>query len=79
MVAETDPIVLKLRPALWRIVVASELFNPKQIRNITVKGSSSLKGAIDAAIHTDAYEDFQKEFPNCAVAKAELLGQIDNA
>lgn len=79
MVAENDPIVLKLKPALWRIVIASELFNPKQIRNITVKGSSSLMGAIDSAIHTKAFEDFRQEFPNCAVAKAELLGQIDNA
>lgn len=78
MAAETEPIALKLKPCLWRIIVSDDLLNPKRVRNITVKGSSSLKGAIDSAMHTDSFEDFHKEFPLCAIAKAEFIGLVDN-
>jgi hypothetical protein len=74
-----EPIALKLKPCLWRVIVQDDLLNPKRVRNITVKGSSTLKGALDAAMNTDAYDDFKKEFPLCAVGNAQFMGLIDNA
>lgn len=76
---ENKPIALKFKPCLWRIVLQDDLLNPKRVRNITVKGALTLKDALDAAIDTDAYDDFRKEFPLCAVGNAQFMGLIDNA
>lgn len=78
MVAETDPIALRLKPALWRVKVVDDLFSPKMVRNITVKGMSSIKAAVDAAVNGDGFEDFKKQFPLCAIAVCEFIGVLDN-
>lgn len=74
----SDPIIpLVLKPNLWRVIISNDLLNPTRVRNITIKGASSARGAIDTALHTDSFEDFKKEFPLCTVAKVEFLGIID--
>lgn len=73
-----DNLVLKLKPCLWRIKVVDELMNPKMVRNITVKGPASVKGAVDTALHGDGYEDFKNQFPLCAIAVVEFIGVLDN-
>lgn len=76
---DESPIALVLKPNLWRVIVANDVANPKAVRHITVKGPATARGAIDAAIHTDAFEDFKKEFPLCGIAKIEFSGLLDNA
>lgn len=78
MVAETDPIVLKLKPALWRIKVVDSLFNPKMVRHLTVKGAASVRGAIDTAMHGEGFKDFREQFAECAITGVEFIGVLDN-
>ena len=73
-----EPISLRLKPALWRVKVVDDLFAPKMVRNITVKGMSSIKSAVDVAMNGDGFEDFKKQFPLCAVTAVELIGVLDN-
>lgn len=73
-----DRIALTLSPNLWRVVLADEILNPKRVRNITVKGASSVRGAIDSAMHTEAFENFKVEFPGCGIVKVEFAGILDS-
>lgn len=59
--------------------MVDDLFNPKMVRNLTVKGPASVRGAADTATHGDGYEDFKKQFPQCAIASIEFAGILDNA
>ena len=77
--SEEAPIALVLKPNLWRVIVVNDVANPQRVRNITVKGPATARGAIDSALHTDAFEDFKKEFPLCGIAKIEFMGLLDNA
>jgi len=74
----SDRIALTLSPNLWRVVLADEILNPKRVRNITVKGASSVRGAIDSAMHTEAFENFKTEFPGCGIVKVEFAGILDS-
>jgi hypothetical protein len=74
----TDAITLSMKPALWRIRLVDEIRNPKMVRNLNVSGPASVRGAIDTALHTDGFEEFQKQYPNCAIGSVEFSGQIDN-
>lgn len=77
--ADTDkPISLKLNPALWRVRLVDELLSPKMVRNINVSGPASVRGAIDTAMHGTGFLDFNKQYPNCAIASVEFAGVIDN-
>lgn len=75
----TDGVIsLTAKPALWRVRVVDEIRNPKMVRNLNVSGPVSVRGAIDSAIHCDGFEEFQKQFPNCAIAVVEFAGQVDS-
>lgn len=73
-----DTIALKLRPSLWRCRVVDTLLNPKMVRNLNISGPASVKGAIDTAMHSDGYKEFQEQYPQCALAVVEFAGQIDS-
>lgn len=73
-----DTITLNIKPILWRVRLVDSLFNPKMVRNLTLAGPASVRGAIDTAMHTDGFKEFHKQYPQCAIAVVEFAGQVDN-